>query len=127
MTLLRSMVSGVSGLCSVALLAGALFGFTPREECPVVSAIPQPNNGCVKAITGCICTTMGTVDSGSFPDCGGCWMEIDGSTDCTGGLSIPIADGCESACRDKCLPGLFCPCTQGTDYPFELTCGLCPH
>jgi len=93
--------------------------------CPVVSAGPDGTQGFVKPLTGCICTTQGNVTSGSFADCGGCFMSVSGSTDCTGGTSSPISNSCEAACRNTCSIGTFCPCTHADYYPFKLVCGMC--
>jgi len=120
-----------SGASFRTLLAGLVLLATvdvasSRPQICTPSGGPDLSVGCIKALTGCICTSQGLVAPGADPNCGGCWWLVSGSVDCNTGVSIPLSCALEVACGGSTTCGMICPCTQVRFFPFAFDCSPCP-
>jgi hypothetical protein len=107
------------------MLAPVFMAAQVPETCPA-TGVPDPNAGCAKPLTGCICFTWGTVTSGTISGCGGCTFEVHGGIDCND-VQLPFDCGIVYlSCQSRSACGAVCPCTGNAYFPFALSCGLCP-
>lgn len=119
-----SMISRYRGLSISLAVPFLLSAFTQQPHC-IPSAEPNTDAGCVKAITGCICTTTGSTSGGYWPDCGGCWVSVTGTESCPGGRVFHFSCYTEMACGGTAQCGTTCYCTQQPYYPFKMSCSAC--
>lgn len=98
-----------------------------QGQCASISIEPT-GNGCVKALTGCVCILSGSGTISLEGPCG-CSASISGTWSCTGNrvlppVSVTISPGCNEEGGGGLL-GANCPCTGQPVQLFELTCGPC--
>lgn len=96
------------------------------DRCLPSSVDLDPDAGCVKALTGCVCSVTGSGTVWPAGYCLGCAGTASGTLNCTGGLVKPFQTGnAWASCNGSAAFGVKCPCTGAFFYPFVMTCGSC--